>query len=92
LFGGAGTNTLRSSYFLKYGVPFSMRETFVASIDKVINEPVEIHIGNHLSDNDHKAKAALVGQGPNPFIDPSWWHRRLNYIRNQYNEMIASGR
>lgn len=88
LFGGAGTNTLRSSYFLKYGVPFSMRETFVASIDKVINEPVEIHIGNHLSDNDHKSKAALVGQGPNPFIDPTSWKNFLSAKREAAIQLI----
>ena len=88
LFGGAGLNTLQSAYFLKYGVPFSMRETFVSSIDKVIGERVDIHLGNHLGDNDHEKRAALIGKGPNPFIDPDSWEKFLTAKREAAMKLI----
>lgn len=93
MFGGAGVNTMEKGWLDSYGMSYELRDNFPKSLEKVWDEKVDIVIGNHPGDVDTKGKWEKIKNGdPNPFIDPTWWHRRLNYIRNQYNEMIASNR
>ena len=86
LFGGAGLNTLYRAYLEEYHLPFSYRTDFLASIDKVLDEAVEIHIGNHLGDNHHKKKMALLGGDTNPFIDPTSWR---TFLQKRRAEAVA---
>ena len=44
------------------GLPFSLRDDFIKSIEKVYNAPVELHIGNHLGDNKHNEKTTHLGR------------------------------
>ena len=92
MFGGAGMNSLKLKFLDSYGLPHSLRDNFPASLEKVRGEKVDILIGNHPGDADTANKHERIKAGePNPFIDPTAWHRRLDYIRAQYDEMIAKG-
>ena len=74
MFGGAGLNTMRYVYLDKYSLPHSLREQFIESLQKVYDEKVEVHLGNHLGDNKHGEKMELVGKiDTNPFTDGSSW-------------------
>lgn len=91
--GGAGVNSLTNAFLKEYNLPISCREDFVNSMEKIKNEHVDILIGNHPGDVDTKGKYARMQAGEeNPFIDASALERRLAYIMNQFNEMVASGK
>lgn len=60
-------------YLERYGLPLSLRDDFIKSIEKVYNSPVELHIGNHLGDNKHNEKILHLGEEKNPFLDGSTW-------------------
>ena len=52
-----------------------------------------ILIGNHPGDADTKGKYERILAGEeNPFLDPAAWHRRLDYIRSQFDKMVADGK
>lgn len=73
MFGGGGLNTLSSAYLKKYGLPATLRDEFIAGIDRILDERVEVHVGNHLGDNGHAEKLARMGEGTNPFLDGTTW-------------------
>lgn len=73
MFGGGGLKSMEYAYLDKYNLPYSLRDDFLSSIDKVYNEKVEVHLGNHLGDNKHKEKLEKIGQKENPFIDNTTW-------------------
>ena len=91
--GGAGVNSLTKRFLEKYNLPISCREDFATSMEKIKNEHVDILIGNHPGDVDTAGKYARMQEGEeNPFIDPTALERRLAYIMNQFNKMVASGK
>ncbi len=69
MFGGAGVNTLRRDFLEKYNLPFENRQKYIASINKIKEEKVEIFLGNHLQNNKTEEKLKLLEyQKENPFI------------------------
>lgn len=91
--GGAGVGALTHEFLNAYNLPISYRDDFEKSMEKIKNEHVDILIGNHPGDVDTAGKYAKIKAGEkNPFIDPTALGRRLAYIMNQYNEMVASGK
>lgn len=68
LFGGAGLNTFGDDYLNSHGLPLSLRDDFLLSIDKALMEDVELHVGNHLGDNDALKKADWDVGKENPFL------------------------
>ena len=92
MLGGAGMNSMRLKFLDKYGLPHSLRDDFIASLEKVRGEKVDILIGNHPGDAQTKEKYERMQNGEeNPFLDPSAWHRRLDYCRRQFDDMVARG-
>lgn len=81
MFGGAGFNSMALAYLDKYGLPHSLRDDFIKSIDRVYNERVELHLGNHLGDNRHFDKLARISCEENPFIDTTTWQSFLQSKR-----------
>lgn len=83
MFGGAGTKALTDEYILRDGRSFSMREEYIKSIDRIINEPVELHVGNHPGNNNHTSKAERITGGNNPFITEKTWEPFLLRMRRE---------
>jgi len=73
MFGGGGLKSMSKEYLNKYGLPLSLREDFIKSIDRVYDMVPDVHVGNHLGDNKHFEKLNEVGGARNPFIDGSTW-------------------
>ena len=67
-FGGAGVNTLARGTFDFEGA----REAYLASLERLREEEVDVFIGNHTWNNDTytRSVAFRAGVGANPFINP----------------------
>lgn len=89
IYGGAGFVSLSEKALKANGLPMEMQKIFVESIDKVWNEKVDVMLGNHPFHNDTYQKAlARKPGGPNPFIDPSEWHRFLSELKQRYSSFL----
>lgn len=87
-YGGFGLNTLTRSMLEQAGDPTcSMRETYLESLSKVRDEPVDIFLGNHTENNNLLYKRAVMLAHPeqNPFLDPNAWR---NYLDNRRHAML----
>lgn len=88
-FGGYGFNTMTKAHLLETGDPaFEIRQAFLHSIDKVIDEPVDIFMANHTDNGNYLQKIEKVRQGVavSPFIDPDIWR---NYLSEKKQAMEA---
>ncbi len=75
--GGATVVTMHSEHCKKYGIPLSVRQEAVESMDRLraMNLPVDVVLGNHPNQNNTlgKLQKMLENPGTNPFIDPEEW-------------------
>ena len=87
-YGGFGFNTLQKSFLLEIGdTNYSMRETYLRPIEKVINEKVDIFMPNHCVNVDLLNKRQFMidhPSEPNPFIDENAWK---NYLQMKYDDL-----
>lgn len=92
-FGGAGFNTLYREKLLEDGLPLSMRETFLESLRKVRERPVDVVLGNHPRQNEtlKKREQQLAEPGTNPFVDPGEWKRFIDELTGQFKEFMEAG-
>jgi len=89
-FGGAGLNSLTTEYLERHGLPYSLREDFMASIEKADKMHVDIHMGNHVDNNKMFDKLKkMETEGGNPFIDPDDFHAFLNRVRVTYQKTFS---
>lgn len=91
-YGGFGFNTLTKSVLREMGdTDFRMWKTYAASIDKVIDEPVDIFLGNHTQDNNVIEKSGrMAAGGGNPFINSAEWHDYLSRKKADLEKFILS--
>jgi metallo-beta-lactamase class B len=71
--GGPGINTLSREYLEGYGLPFSRRDDYLASLHRLQQRSVDLFIGAHPAQNATLDKRARMRQGVNPFLDPTAW-------------------
>ena len=74
--GGVGVNSIKKAFLDRYGLPYSYRQDFINSLNRVRNEKVDIFLGNHAWNNQTKEKGLFRLENPdapNPFIDPDAW-------------------
>lgn len=88
--GGVGMNSMKKSFLDAYGLSYSTRESFPRNIDRLLEEKVDIHLGNHAVDNATFEKAAQKTPSHNPFIDPAEWPAFLLQKKEQYAALIRS--
>ena len=95
LFGGAGRNTLRRGFMAKHGIPKENRQKMAESIRRLMDERVEIFLGNHLTDNKTEEKLAAIRDGcENPFLssDGEEWRTYLSRRLAMIEKMIEEDR
>jgi metallo-beta-lactamase class B len=88
-YGGFGFNTLTKDYLQEIGdTKYEMRRTYLSSLEKVMDEPVDIFLGNHTHNNNiiEKRKSQVQHPGTNPYIDPDEWRQ---YLSKKKKELIA---
>jgi len=91
MFGGSGTNQLKKRYMNENNVPYRCRGLFFDSVERLMNEKVDVMIGNHTWQNHTAEKyAALATAEQNPFIDCSEWGDYLKKLKTQLENIILS--
>ena len=89
LFGGVGIAALSLPYLCYHERPINSPYVMLKSVEKIENEPVVVHLGNHLGDNDFNLKYnQMLKEGGNPFVAPNSWKKLLDYIKDLLNKTI----
>ena len=93
MFGGAGTNTLTEEFLLSHGLPYSKREEFLRSVERLEGERVEIFLGNHVDNNDTIGKLNRRAEGEtNAFLAPEEWLEFLTSRRARLKKVMEGDR
>jgi len=88
-FGGAGVAALKLPYMLHYQLPLDMAHRMVASLDRIKDEPVAVHLGNHPYNNcTLEKRGRQLEEGGNPFVDTSTWPEFVADIRQKSLKII----
>lgn len=91
MFGGAGVGSLQKAFLEERGLPTDCREKYVDSVKKLMNEKVDVFIGNHVWNNDTEGKIEKLGKSEkNPFVDPEEWQRFLEERLEEAEELFKS--
>jgi len=78
--GGPGLNTLSEEYLISRNLPFSRRQRYIESLERLSCEKVDITLGIHPEQADILGKFKRAG-GANPFIDPGEWNLLLSRLK-----------
>jgi len=92
-YGGFGFNTLTVEELREAGDPeCTMWKTYEESLLKVIDQKVDIFLGNHTENNKTLEKREMIknGASSNPFIDPDEWHAYLAQKQQELHAFIAA--
>lgn len=92
LCGVNGNLTLHPGRLLKYGIPLSAGEEYLASIEKMKKEKVDIALDTHPRPKGLIPRRAAMLEDPsrNPFIDPDAWGSNLEDYRSRYKELLLN--
>ena len=90
MFGGAGVNAITLPYIFCDEMDYDSPQHMLASIEKVWNEPVSVHLGNHPYNNNtvEKREQQLL-HGGNPFVNPDSWQTFLLALKGKVQKVIA---
>lgn len=89
LFGGAGVNALSLPYICYNEDPEDCPRQMLDSIEKIWDEPVVIHLGNHPYNScTLEKRAQQIKEGGNPFIAPDSWHWFLSDLKAKVEKKI----
>ena len=79
LHGGAGVKSLSKEYLEAHRLPFSLRDDYIRSMERLKEEKVDIFLGNHTSQDRTQEKTAYLKAGSaDAFIDSTEWCRFLD--------------
>lgn len=86
--GGVGLGSMQRWFLEKRGLPLSLREDFIAGAQRLMDERVDIVLGNHPQQNDTAGKTVRMNGAVNPFVDQSEWRRFLDSCARQVRSML----
>lgn len=87
--GGVGQNSMTKSFLNRYNLSHDCRIKHRESLEKLMNEKVDIVLGNHPPQNDTTSKLEKVLKGES-IIDSSEWTTFLQTRINLLDEFIKS--
>ena len=88
LYGGAGTNALTLPYLYYNEDPENAPQQMLNSIEKIWDEPVVVHLGNHPYNNQTLEKREQqIKEGGNPFVAPDSWHSFLQELKTKVEKV-----
>ena len=84
-FGGAGANSLVKSFATYYE---GCRDDYKNSLERLMQEKVDVFIGNHCWNNQTEVRGEIVRSGKgNPFIDPTAWTEFLEFCKWRFEKL-----
>lgn len=93
LFGGAGRNAMTLPYISHNADPIDAPQLMLRSIERVWDEPVVVHLGNHPYNNRTMQKRERqLEEGGNPFIAPDSWHTFLTELKEDTLAVIEKNK
>lgn len=90
MLGGAGVNALKLPCICYNERTEDAAHQMLCSIEKIWDEPVVVHLGNHPGNNQTLEKREQqLEKGGNPFIAPDSWHTFLEDLRIKVEQIIV---
>ncbi len=90
MLGGAGVNALTLPYIYYNERTEDPTRQMLRSIEKIWDEPVVVHLGNHPGNNRTLQKREQqLTEGGNPFVAPDSWHTFLSELRERVEKIIV---
>ena len=90
MFGGAGYAAVTLPCTFCNELDGASAQQMLESIDKLWNEPVAVHLGNHPYNNKTVQKREQqLREGGNPFVAPESWHDFLEELRGKVRQIMA---
>lgn len=89
IYGGAGFVSVSEAALRRNGMPLSLQQDFLTSIDKVWDEPVDLMLATIPSTTTPTRNTPAVQGDKDAFLDPGEWHRFLNELRTRYQTFLA---
>lgn len=91
MYGGAGVNAVSLPYIATLKKAPDSPYIMLDSIDKIWDEPVTVHLGNHPYNNKtFEKREEQIKNGGNPFIAPDSWHEFLTNLKQKIRNVIKS--
>ncbi len=90
--GGAGVNTLASSYIHAYHLEAEdWRGHYRETLQKCRGRHCDLYVGNHVGQNDTPGKYQRILAGEkDAFIDPGAWLKAIDTFQQRYDDVIAN--
>lgn len=90
MFGGAGFAAVTLPYTFCNELEGASAQQMLDSIDKIWDEPVVVHLGNHpYNNNTVQKREQQLREGGNPFVAPESWHGFLDELRGKVRQVMA---
>jgi len=90
MFGGASANQLRKDYLDQRGLPYSQRDQFFESVERLREEHVDVFLGNHSWQNQtRETYEKSLTCAENPFVDSTRWGIFLDKCKRHLEQVIA---
>ena len=91
LHGGMGINTLCKEFLDRYNLPYTLRDDFVKSMQRLSKEKVDIFLGNHMQHNHTEEKAKRLKSGDTyAFVNPDEWEKYNLWCIENLENMIKN--
>ena len=89
LFGGAGVAAVSLPNICHNGSPADSPQQMLNSVEKIWDELVVVHLGNHPSNNcTLEKRKQQIKEGGNPFVAPDSWHNFLTDLKEKIEKTI----
>lgn len=89
MLGGAGVNALTLPYICRNKRKEDPTQQMLRSIEKIWDEPVVVHLGNHPYNNRTLQKREQqLKEGGNPFVAPDSWRSFLGDLKEKVEKII----
>lgn len=89
LHGGMGINTLSKEFLTAYDLPFTLRDDYFASMNRLAEEKVDIFLGNHMQHNHTPERYAEIKAGNKyAFVKPEEWQEYCKWCVGILEDLI----
>lgn len=88
--GGAGLNTMKKAFLDKYNLPYSYRDDYFHTVEKLKKLKIDIYLGNHVGQNKTLAKYQQLTEGnKDAFVDPTGLWEFVEQCKEMLLALIA---
>lgn len=87
--GGVGLNSMTREFLNAYGLSLDCREQFRQGLHRLMDEKVDLVLGNHPQQNDTAGKRARLASGEKNVLDATEWQRFLAATEHQLDNMLV---